>query len=465
MGGVQATGGSRSNATGGSPAGGSITTGGLPNAGGTPANTGGAITNTGGTRATGGSSGGPLVTGGTVSATGGTKAATGGAIGMPTGGTLTNGGTATATGGTKAATGGTATNATGGSKAATGGTSAATGGTKATGGSSAAATGGTKTATGGAAAAGGPSGGAPCLTVSGNKIVDSSGKTVILRGVSIEGLYQQSQTSLGLNGIIDKVTNKNDTAGSSPGWYTHIVRLPADPGTSTGSFGANPDGYVNNTLKPIVDYATSKGLYAIIDLHYVDNPYNLVSQVNAFWTKVAPIFANYCNVLYEPFNESNQTDTWAAYKPTMQAWVNLIRQYAPKNIILAGSPSWDQTMGAAATSPLTGGNIAYTVHMYEQHYMSSYNKQQVTQCAAVNPVVMTEWGFNDLASQPGGADLIGTYGTPMLTWLEGMNGGWTAWCASNSWLPEMFTGNNWTLRVGPREMGGFVKDWMYNHQN
>jgi endoglucanase len=353
---------------------------------------------------------------------------------------------------------------TGGTKATTGGTAAAAGGTKAATGGTAAAAGGTK-ATGGAPAAGGSVGSLPCLSVSGNRIVDPTGKTVILRGVSIEGLYDQSLTSLGLNGIIDKVTNKSDTAGSSPGWYTHIVRLPADPGTGTGSFGTNPDGYVNNTLKPIVDYATSKGLYAIIDLHYVDNPYNLVSQVNAFWTKVAPIFANYCNVLYEPFNESNQTDSWATYKPTMQAWVNLIRGFAPNNIILAGSPSWDQSMGDAATNPLTGTNIAYTVHMYEQHYMSAWNKQQAATCGAVHPIVMTEWGFNDAASQPGGADLIGSYGTPMLTWLEAMNGGWTAWCASNSWLPEMFSGNNWTLLVGPRQMGGFVKDWMYNHQN
>jgi hypothetical protein len=53
----------------------------------------------------------------------------------------------------------------------------------------------------------------------------------------------------------------------------------------------------------------------------------------------------------------------------------------------------------------------------------------------------------------------------MLTWLEAMGGSWTAWCASNSWLPAMFTGNNWTLRVGPREMGGFTKDWLYQYRN
>jgi len=95
---------------------------------------------------------------------------------------------------------------------------------------------------------------------------------------------------------------------------------------------------VNNTLKPAVDYATKLGLYAIVDLHYISNPYNLVSSVNAFWTKIAPMFASYSNVFYEVFNESSVMDSWATYKPTMQAWVNLIRGFAPKNIIIGGQP-------------------------------------------------------------------------------------------------------------------------------
>jgi hypothetical protein len=297
------------------------------------------------------------------------------------------------------------------------------------------------------------------LTVTGNKVVDPAGHTVILRGVSIEGLGQQSATSIGVDGVLDKVTNTNDPASNSPGWYARIVRLPVDPGAD--------QNYVDTILKPAVEYATSKGLYAIVDLHYVDNPYNLVNQVNAFWTMVAPLFKDYPNVFYEPFNESNQQDSWDKYKPTMQAWVDLIRKYAPSNIIVAGSPSWDQTMGGAATNPLTGGNIVYTVHMYAEHYASAGLRQQVEQCAAAHPVLMTEWGFcsQGCTDQPGqNTDLVDSYGKPMLTWLEGMNGGWTAWCASTSWKPYMFQGN-WVLLTGQSEMGGFVKDWLYTHRD
>jgi endoglucanase len=307
----------------------------------------------------------------------------------------------------------------------------------------------------------------PWLTVVGNKLQDPTGKQVILRGVSIEGLTQQSQTSLGIDGLLDKITNKNDvTAAStpeapgSPGWYTKIVRLPADPpGTSAT--------YLNNTLKPAVDYATKVGLYAIIDLHYVASPYTNQAAVSQFWTQTAPVFSSYSNVFYEVFNESSVQDSWATYKATMQGWVNTIRGLAPKNIIISGSPSWDQQMGDAATNPLTGGNIMYSVHMYAQHYGNGNNSltQNAAKCAAVNPVIMTEWGYCACSSQPGnGTDLGASYGKPMLTWLEGLGGSWTAWCASNSWLPDMFDAS-WNLLLGPSQEGGFVKDWLYTKKD
>ena len=71
---------------------------------------------------------------------------------------------------------------------------------------------------------------------------------------------------------------------------------------------------------------------------------------------------------------------------------------------------------------------------------------------------------NDSGETEIDADISVTYGKPMLQWLEGLGGSWTAWCASNSWLPKMF-GDNCTLRVGPRDEGGFVKDWLYTNRN
>jgi endoglucanase len=471
-------------------AGGTVETGGTTEQGGSGGDTGvggsgGVATSsdTGGIKDTGGvkDTGGIKDTGGVASSGGSTNA--GGSKGSGGAGGIANSGGSKASGGS----GGVANSGGSGGIAVSGGA----GGSKASGGSGGVASsggaGGSKTSggsggvasSGGAGAIAGNTGGGggsvsslPWLKVVGNQLQDPSGKMVILRGVSIEGLTQQMATGLKVNGLLDKITNKNDVdapstgAPGSPGWYTKIVRLPADPpGTD--------DNYVNNTLKPAVDYATKLGLYTIIDLHYISNPYNLVSTVNAFWTKISPMFKNYSNVFYEVFNESSVMDSWATYKPTMQAWVTLIRGFAPQNIIIAGSPAWDQTMGAAAASPLTGGNIIYSVHMYEQHYNKGNggNVTQVNTAAKGVPLIMTEWGFCGSVSpactgQPGrGTNIIATYGTSMLNWLEGLGGSWTGWCASNSWLPDMFTGNNWDLRTGQDEMGAFVKDWMYTKKD
>jgi endoglucanase len=413
----------------------------------------------------GGSGGaGPPVGRGGTSATGGTSGVAGT---RATGGSTGFGGTAAVTGSggsNSSASGGGSGNpgvtGSGGNLGAAG--SGMSGGSTGEGG----ATGLGGTGEGGATGLGGMAGNGvgagnalPWLKVSGNQIqIEATGQPVILRGVSIEGLGQQSKDpTYGINGVIDLITNKADTTGGSPGWYPVMLRMPVD--------STNAMAEINSLLKPAVDYATKKGLYVIVDLHYVDNPYNNVAAVNSFWTAVAPLFKDYSNVFYEPFNESNVQDSWATYKPTMQAWVNLIRTYAPKNLIFAGSPSWDQTMGDAATNPLAGGNIAYVVHMYYHHYIAAWNRQQVEQCATANPMVMTEWGYdNSPGETETDPDISVTYGTPMLKWLEAMGGSWTNWCASNSWGPKEFD-DNWNLQVGPREEGGFVKDWLYTNRN
>lgn len=407
-------------------------------------------------------------TGGTM-ARGGTPAASGSGSasgGSSTGGTAAGSGAVT-TGGS-AGIGGTSTAGGGGSPGVAGlpGAGGTTQGGSANGGttgSSGSTNNGGMTAGGGAAGAGGSVGGGsgalPWLKVVGNQLqIESTGEQVILRGVSIEGLDQQSKDAKhDIKGVIDLITNKNDTHGSSPGWYPVLLRLPVDQAKSMSE--------IDTLLKPAVDYATKKGLYVIIDLHYVDNPYNHVQEVNQFWTAVAPMFKDYPNVIYEPFNESKVQDSWATYKPTMQSWVDLIRRFAPKNLIFAGSPSWDQTMGDAATNPLTGGNIVYVVHMYYNHFKSAWNRSQAEQCAKVHPIVMTEWGYdNSPGETETDPDISVTYGKPLLQWLEGLGGSWTNWCASNSWLPKAFD-NDWNLKVGPREEGGFVKDWLYTNRN
>ena len=199
--------------------------------------------------------------------------------------------------------------------------------------------GGTGGSTGGGGATGaGGAGGLPALTVVGTKLQDPTGKTIILRGsslIDIGALYAYNGNSAaGITNRMDKV--------AAAGVQGHAVRLPVYPkisynggspycsplpypvGTGPASCTAmtplNAADYVARVLRPAVDYARTKNLYAIIDYHQIDDAVTGTSaaDANTFWNDVAAQFASYPNVLYEPFNEPiDASSTWATFKPVV----------------------------------------------------------------------------------------------------------------------------------------------------
>ncbi len=316
----------------------------------------------------------------------------------------------------------------------------------------------------------------PWLHTDANLIKDPNGNVVVLRGVDTIDIGAVEMWNGGVNNLIDRVTNKSDSQGSSPGWYTKVIRLAVyptdgDPGFSGPRyFQTNPDDYYNNLLRPVVDYCKSKDLYVIIDWHYVGaNTYDKISSTSAFWTYIAPRFAGDNHVLFELFNEPLNTGgsdaaNWTTCKPNMQTWIDIIRASAPNNLILVGAPSWSQQIGPAADSPLTGTNLVMVVHLYPGHWTGLYGdpegyKDQVRHCITRYPIFATEWGFRGSLS----GNLKGTianYGQPLMDFYEGYKISNSAWVTDSAWEPQMY-GSNWSLLVGPEEMGGFVKDTLY----
>ena len=166
-------------------------------------------------------------------------------------------------------------------------------------------------------------------------------------------------------------------------------------------------------LTPAVDYATSKNLYVIIDFHQIDVITTGTSAADArtFWTDIAPRFANYTNVIYEPFNEPTEpSSSWAALKPVVQSFVDTIRPSAPRNVIIVPSHSWDQHPGDAANNPPSGTNLMYTAHIYPSNWNTAFQNQVATAVAKV-PVFITEWGYGP--SDPA------SFGTGLRTTVDG----------------------------------------------
>ncbi len=332
--------------------------------------------------------------------------------------------------------------------------------------------------TGGATGPGGNSGSLPALTVSGTTLQDPTGKTIVLRGsslIDIGALYTYGGNSAtAIKSRLDKV--------AAAGVQGHVVRLPVYPkidynaGYPTCSplpypVGSGPSAscapttpmsasdYVSKVLKPAVDYASSKNLYVIIDHHQIDNATTGTSAADAttFWADIAPQFASYTNVIYEPFNEPiDKSAPWATLKPVVQGWIDAIRAEAPNNIIIVPSMSYDQHPGDAASNPPTGTNLMYTAHIYPGNWNTTF-KNQVATAVARAPVFITEWGYIPNGSDSTMGTASTTYGTDFETLVDTYGASWTAWVTDNSWMPNIFSDSGLTQLT---DFGTVVKNWL-----
>jgi aryl-phospho-beta-D-glucosidase BglC (GH1 family) len=252
----------------------------------------------------------------------------------------------------------------------------------------------------------------------------------------------------------------------------------AGPVRGDGGAALSAADYVSMVLKPSVDYAVSKGLYAIVDFHQIDNVTSGTSSADAvtFWTAVAPVFASYSNVLYEAFNEpidqmtgTTSAGAWStAFTTAAQSWVTAIRAGAPNTVIIVGSPTWSQYPDGALTAGLTGGNLVYTAHAYPGNWPGGTMKAfetRVANAAKSVPVAFTEWGFE--IGTPGMYNNLvamdDSWGQELQAFANAGGESWTAWVADPSWGPPMFsrvTGTNINAFSGLTDFGTFVQKWL-----
>jgi endoglucanase len=186
------------------------------------------------------------------------------------------------------------------------------------------------------------------LQVKGTQLCDAKGKPVVLRGMSF-----------GWHNFWPRFYNEGAVRWLHNDWSANVVRA---------AMGVEPrGGYVQDSagavqkLKAVVDAAIKEGIYVIIDWH----SHNIrLPEAKAFFAQMAKEYGRYPNVIYEIFNEPER-QSWADVKAYSEEVIKVIRANDPDNIILVGSPHWDQDVHLAADSPLQGiSNIMYTLHFY-----------------------------------------------------------------------------------------------------
>lgn len=318
----------------------------------------------------------------------------------------------------------------------------------------------------------------PWLHVEGNRIKDPQGNVVVLRGLVFNNFRGSAVSLESAFDMIDKITDKNDSQGNSPGWYTKVIRtgfeLPyKEIGDKNGTFNPDDDSLYNDRLRPFVDYCAQKDLYVIILIGSTEkNTWNTFSQISEFWRYMAPRFSNDSHILFELYNEpvneiGSDTENWLSVRTDTQAWVDIVRSYAPHNLILVGGWGYSEGIEPAATYPVSGNNIVYVSHVYPGPWLSNgkYNRQwyenQIRACAAVHPVIMTEWGFGEDGEDKG---TISNYGQPLMDLREELKISNTAMCIRAGQENSIFYDDG-TLRCGEDQMGCFVKDKLYEKRN
>ena len=103
------------------------------------------------------------------------------------------------------------------------------------------------------------------------------GHVVVLRGVCGPDIGVLKESNI-VHDYIDRVTNPDDPNGSSPGWYTRVIKymvIPSDSDVTSNSLVFDPcnlsepnNEAIYEALKDAVDYGAEKGVYSIICLKY-----------------------------------------------------------------------------------------------------------------------------------------------------------------------------------------------------
>jgi len=228
------------------------------------------------------------------------------------------------------------------------------------------------------------------LSISGKNMVDKNGERVQLRGMSM--FWSQWSGNYWNADLVNWLAED---------FQVNFIR--AAMGVDSGGYMTDPAGE-KAKLVTVVNACIDAGIYVMIDWHD-HSATDHVDAAVAFFDEMASTYGQYDNVLFETFNEPLQDrgqDNWDnSLKPYHERLVSVIRQHS-QNIITLGTRAWSQRVDEACRNPVSGTNLAYTLHFYAQIHkgeLRSIGDQALNGGCAV---FISEWGtgflFLDLGS-------------------------------------------------------------------
>lgn len=243
------------------------------------------------------------------------------------------------------------------------------------------------------------------LSISGNKLVDASGKAVTLRGMSLFWHYDKGGKEFWTPSVLGYVMTD---------WCASVIRAPIgvdDRQISSGTikgYISNPTD-ANTKAHTIINAAILKGMYVIIDWHTEQLHEN---EAKAFFGALAKEYGSTPNIIWEIYNEPNGPG-WGQIASYAKNVITEIRKYSD-NVVLVGNSSWDQHPDEAGTELDGFKNIAYTVHFYSDH--THWGTVDAAMNNKKHAVFASEWGMSGSSGDGGFSSITG--GGNIQTWIS-----------------------------------------------
>ncbi|HLK93719.1 MAG TPA: glycoside hydrolase family 5 protein [Polyangia bacterium] len=280
--------------------------------------------------------------------------------------------------------------------------------------------------------------------VNGNTICTESGQPHMLHGVDRPSLEWQPGG--------DNILPSDFALMAS--WKANVVRIALNQ-----DFWLQGSKYYSasyaSTVDDAVRYAEQAGMDVILDLHWSDrgmlgscDPSNGCQQVMAdmnsitFWSEVASIYKNDGRVMFELYNEPHDVpwNVWQSGGMSggfqvagMQQLYQAVRDAQADNVVIIGGLSWAADLSGVPDYRITGYNIAYATHPYNNSaparvggFDSGWGFLTRT-----DPVVVTEFGDGMDCNGDAFTTTVTNFYQAVITYADQHGASWTSW----AWYP------------------------------
>ena len=267
------------------------------------------------------------------------------------------------------------------------------------------------------------------LAVKGKFLTNANGDTVVLRGVSYGWSNRWSQ-----------YYNKESVKWLKDDWHCTVVRA---------AMGIEPrHAYLTSAyesvklVEAVIEGAIKSGIYVIVDWHSHGIH---TTEAKQFFGKMAKKYADCPNIIWEIFNEP-VSQSWEAVRDYSIQIIDTIRAHS-QNVILVGSPHWDQDVHLVAQKPINDReNIMYTMHFYAATHKDTLRNRCDSALMSGIPLFISESACCE-ANGSGVIDL--DEWNKWINWCENNKISWVTWSISSKeetcsmLLPSASNTGNW----------------------